>query len=513
VILLAKIEKTQKRIASALFIMMTCAVPLYIDHLGYFHLTWRKYNFFTVCMFIIITAAAIVFYRRYKAEVSFKRQKKFIFPEYALLGFVFITLLSSVLSPVKTMSEIFNGIVNRHDGLFTQMCYVLVFFIMAYWYKPNTRDFGIFGITAIIISLIGILQFYGMDIFRLWPQETRGWFVPVDNFYNVFARSTIGNINFMSTYLCIAILLCGFLYVKVESKWRPVWLGASGISFWFLLMTSNSGQLGTLAGIVLAVPFIMQSKESIARFIILASTWVGAFAFQRFFYNFLILETEPIGRLILYVAITALLLSAGLFLLLFVKGNRQFSWKTGVVLLTVIIVAGFAGVEIIGRHMNEYNAIYEARELMHGRIHDDFGTNRVYIWRNALTVVPDNPLIGTGPDTFLAVFPEEAQMHYGALYDKAHNEYLQILVCQGILGLLCYLLFIGSVLFKSTKPAFSNPMLMALMAAFTGYIVQAFFNISLPLASQILWVMAGIMVGFLRSSSAIADTNLPGQES
>ena len=171
-------------------------------------------------------------------------------------------------------------------------------------------------------------------------------------------------------------------------------------------------------------------------------------------------------------------------------------WKLGVILIAVFIVIGIAGVEVLGRQDAEAggtNFVYEIREMLHGNIRDEFGTRRIYIWRNALAVFPQHPVIGSGPDTFMSVFPEEAQMVHAEHYENAHNEYLQILICQGILGLLCYLTFLGAVLVKAVPTAFKNPLVMAALAAFVGYCAQAFFNLSLPITSQMLWVAAGIL--------------------
>jgi putative inorganic carbon (HCO3(-)) transporter len=107
--------------------------------------------------------------------------------------------------------------------------------------------------------------------------------------------------------------------------------------------------------------------------------------------------------------------------------------------------------------------------------------------------VPNIPVIGSGPDTFEFAFPDDAQGFLDASFDTAHNEYIQILVTHGILGLLSYLVFLGGVLLTSVKYAFKNPILMAVLAAFTGYLVQAFFNISLPIVSMALWLFAGIL--------------------
>jgi len=468
-------------------------------------------------MCVILVAVVLVLIAKLVGGNKIFSLKSLSVADFAVLGFALVTLISALFSPYKDAVDVWNGLPERHDGAFTQLFYVLIFLIIAHWYKPRTRDFGIFGISAIAIGLIGILQFYGMDFLKLWPNEV-GSEYRVDNFYSIFFRSTLGNVNMVATYVCVTILLCGFLYVKVESsKWRYVWLAGSAACFWLMLIGgSESGMVGVLGTVVLAIPFIIQKREHIGRFLILGASWVGVFTLQKLLYDVKILEAETaIG---LYAVVTIVLLAGGLALTLLKKKSNEadsekpVKWKLGVVLMVAVIAAGFAGVEVLGKQLGETglakrNPISEAREILHGRIEDRFGSHRVYIWRNAIEEFPsDNPVIGSGPDTFWEVFPNKAEAIelHAQTFDKAHNEYLQVLICQGILGLLCYLVFLGYLLAKAVPKALKDPLLMAVLAGFMGYCVQAFFNISLPIASQMLWVMAGVL--------AISDIKKKGYE-
>jgi O-antigen ligase len=273
-----------------------------------------------------------------------------------------------------------------------------------------------------------------------------------------------------------------------------------------MLAGSDSGMVGVLAAVVLAVPFIVVSRKSIGRFLMLASSWLGVYTLHTLLFSVMILERRTAGSIVPYIAVFFILSGAGAALCFIDKKKEEkpdgpVKWKPGVILLASIIAAGFAGVEIIGRRSESasdtWRPVYQVRELLHGRGEDTFGSNRLYIWRNTLPSNVWNPVFGNGPDTFGFVFPkqEEAAELYRTNFDKAHNEYLQILICQGILGLLCYLVFLGALFVKAVPKAFKDPLLLAVLAAFTGYCVQAFFNISLPIASQMLWVMAGIIAG------------------
>jgi O-antigen ligase len=505
-----KIGVWQNRVAMTLFFVMMCGVPMYLTPNRYMFMTGEKYTFLVICMRVIFCAVTAVFvlkiikgYRPF-SDGLVKALKKPTITDWAAIAFAVITLLSALFSPFSDRTDVWHGYVGRYDGAFTQFIFVAIFFLMAYWYKPNLRDFGIFGITAIVVGVIGVFQFFGMDFFRLWPNHLEEFFR--ENYYTLQFRTTLGNINIVSTYACVSALLCGFLFVFTDSKWRPVWIAASALNLWMLVFTSDSGRLGTIAAVIVTIPFIVFNRKLIGRFLLLASSWAGAFTLHRLFYNYLILGTETIQRMTVYAVAAVVLLLGGLGLILWEKKKNtgydsRVKWKLGVVILGAVFVVSIAGVEVVGRRIEaEANMIYQAREILHGRIDDEFGSQRVYIWRNALKAVPKYPVLGSGPDTFFLAFPHEAQGLYNQSYDKAHNEYLQILICQGILGLLAYLVFLGSLFVRAVPKAlrFKNPLLFAATVTFFGYCVQAFFNISMPISSQMMWVTAGVMACCLR---------------
>lgn len=500
---LGELNRWQDRLAETLVILLLCVHPLYLNADRYIQLTWHKFVFFALYVGVILFAALLLLFLRgivaWEDEgfrIFFKH--KLTVADWAVLGFAAVTLISAVLSQYD---NVWIGVAERHDGAVTQLMYVAIFFIVSRFYIPRERDFGLFGISAILVSLLGVLQFYGMDIFKLWPVDIPAYYR--ENLYDIFFRSTLGNVNIVSAYTCVAVLLCGFLFIRTpQSKWQAVWLAGGALSFWLMLLAkSYSGMVGMALTVFLALPFIIENRMYLGRFLILLSSLAGVYVLQTLLYNVNILHAKTAGSLAPFAAAFLALLAGGIFLTWWKKrepdANAPVKWKLGVILIASTLVVGLLSVEALGRRENgpigDKDVFYQARELLHGNIADEFGTNRVYIWRHALSVFPQNPVIGSGPDTFAKVFPEDAQWHYGERYDKAHNEYLQILICQGVLGLLCYLVFLGAIFGRSVRRAFRNPLLMAVLAAFTGYSIQAFFNISVPIASQMLWAMAGIL--------------------
>ena len=97
-------------------------------------------------------------------------------------------------------------------------------------------------------------------------------------------------------------------------------------------------------------------------------------------------------------------------------------------------------------------------------------------------------------------FTENQTWHEGMHYqDKAHNEYLHTLSTQGVLALLNYLALLGFSLrmavsrIVNTSNEDERIIAWTFLAAFSGYIVQAFFNSSIINVAMYFWVVIGML--------------------
>lgn len=91
----------------------------------------------------------------------------------------------------------------------------------------------------------------------------------------------------------------------------------------------------------------------------------------------------------------------------------------------------------------------------------DSGNIRLLVWNGAIKAWENNPIFGTGVETFaFAYYKYKSPAHnltseWDYLYNKAHNEYLNYLATTGIFGLGTYLLFIGIFFFIAGKRFFA----------------------------------------------------------
>ncbi|MGL5822287.1 MAG: O-antigen ligase family protein [Sarcina sp.] len=134
---------------------------------------------------------------------------------------------------------------------------------------------------------------------------------------------------------------------------------------------------------------------------------------------------------------------------------------------------------------------------------DSLGSGRGAIWSETLKSIAKNPFIGFGPDTldkrFNYYFPD---INFSNA-DKAHNEYLEYWATGGILTLISYLLLTLSILIKLFKK--NDNISNCLFLIVLGYMLQAFFNISVIQVAPIYWIILGISLKYISYSSTIQN--------
>lgn len=150
---------------------------------------------------------------------------------------------------------------------------------------------------------------------------------------------------------------------------------------------------------------------------------------------------------------------------------------------------------------------------------EKLGSARGYIWSRIFPVILENNIIvGNGPDTFLAYFPQNDRLAkwwaYGitdVLVDKAHNVYLAIAMNQGCIALIAFLVLnvgylIQSLRIYALKSSYdaSDAMGIGIMLAVVGYLSAGFFNDSVVSVAPIYWILlgCGMAVNFMQQKAA-----------
>lgn len=152
--------------------------------------------------------------------------------------------------------------------------------------------------------------------------------------------------------------------------------------------------------------------------------------------------------------------------------------------------------------------------------HERLGSSRGYIWSRSIPLLKDTLLLGHGPDTFAAYFPQndikgKMYAYYGDMWqlvDKPHDLYLQIALNTGVISLLAFLILIGSYSIKSLKLYFGNnyedflsQVGVSVFVAIVGYLGAAFFNDSVVSVAPVFWILLGlgISINYIVSNQGV----------
>ena len=165
--------------------------------------------------------------------------------------------------------------------------------------------------------------------------------------------------------------------------------------------------------------------------------------------------------------------------------------------LFLVCVIGFLSFNLASYHkttlINDFQKTQgEVTEISKGNVQGNYGTKRVELWRQTLKIVPKHLLHGIGLDNFVYAFDGKSLVIGHSRYDKVHNDYLQILITQGIFSLLCYLTLYGIVFVKGTYRCFKNQEIVYILPII-GYLTQIFFNISVVEVAPIFFISLGLL--------------------
>lgn len=134
-----------------------------------------------------------------------------------------------------------------------------------------------------------------------------------------------------------------------------------------------------------------------------------------------------------------------------------------------------------------------------------FASGRGYIWSKTIPLLKDTVLLGLGPDSFTAVFPNGDYVDaYNNGYEnvfvtRPHNMYLQIGTQTGILSLLAILIFYGiygvssiRLYWKNNTRTLEESIGLGIFLGTLGYMLAGMINDSSVTVAPLFWCFLGI---------------------
>ena len=178
-------------------------------------------------------------------------------------------------------------------------------------------------------------------------------------------------------------------------------------------------------------------------------------------------------------------------------GNYRTARNLSIAGIAVLVVGGLMTLRFVDTGSGLF---HELHAILNGEISEDFGSQRIAIWKQVWEVIGEQPLWGSGPDT-LELW-EKGFQGYSAFYqaqvttliDTAHNEYLNIWVNQGIFALIAYFAALVYLAWKWIKYAGHHHTNAAICGcAVLCYCVQAFFGMSSCITAPYFWMLLGML--------------------
>ena len=120
----------------------------------------------------------------------------------------------------------------------------------------------------------------------------------------------------------------------------------------------------------------------------------------------------------------------------------------------------------------------------------DLSNGRTHFWQTALQIFINNPIIGTGLDSFGISYTKFDSWNGTMRVEQAHNDYLQILSDAGILGFACVAAFIftlyrkGIGLLNETSSRFGRGVIIGALAGCFGILMHSFVDFPLRTPSN-----------------------------
>lgn len=478
--------------------------PLFLTE-QYAHARTDKYWFYLVATVILIGSVGVtmIFSRNEARRMGVK--SALIMPltltDVFMLCFLGFALISTLLSDHK--AEAFLGTGGRNNGLVLLLVYTLMYFILTRSYVQKDYVFIIYLVTSSAIALLTVLNFFYIDPLMMLDGYDEA---TVADF-----GSTLGNKNIIAAFMCIFQPVSLMLFVVTENKILRIVAGVSIVFAYtgLLCADSTSDLLGLMVILPVTAIFCARSFAYMRRYLLALTILFASGKLLLLFASavgdhskgFEFLQEFLIYHPATYVPIVLCALGYGLMLLRLKKGEPHYPAKAVQIILLVLFLCGIitvVGSFVYFSFIDKETDIGNFEKLL--RFDDYWGTHRGFMWRVSLEEFakfdPLKMLFGAGPDTVYYIL----EPHFGELLERfgdgstdcAHNEFINYLLTQGVLGLAAYLGVMITAVARGIKRAEKNPMVLVFISAVICYLSQSVVNLYNPIVTPTLFIFLSL---------------------
>ena len=495
-------------------IVMSFAIALYMED-GYFQIGTAKYDayahvvVFGLPVLIIVSILYMIFACKETgiSGTAIKTLGKSLsVTDWFMLSYTVFVLLSFFGS--GHIKEAFWGYSGWYMGLFSQLSFVLVYFICSRFLKDYPVVLGALCIVTFYVYVIGILHRLLIDPIGVYDN--------LENHYKNMFLSTMGQASWYSSFMITVLPLGMFAYWYFENKILRLLSGVFVFAGFMTLVSQNSDSayFGFAAAMLVLFHVSVTKAGRMRRFFELALLFLLApkamWLLLKVYPNE-IMWWDTISRILLTGAkvwIWAAVCIGMIVIFAVMEKKDRYPLKamkmvrTAVYIIFGVLLLLCVGILIAGAQgwlsATMIEKLQRRPYLVWSRT---WGNGRGFTWSFTAQMFAEmswkNKMLGVGPDCYAiyahANYNELIRSKWeGSILTNAHNEWLNAFVNTGCFGGVAYLGIFVSALVRFVKKSQHRPVLLGAAACIAAYMGHNLFCYQQVLCTPFIFVFMAI---------------------
>ena len=488
-----QLRRLAERSAAVLLVAALCVFPLYIDkfsNLGVVKFT----GICTLCwaFALWLGALAAVGARPLPGRLPWHSDHAL----WALGAVVVSGVVSTVLSLSPQAS--FWGLGGYYGG-----CMMVLFTAVGYLavraFAPQKLLNGLTfcaGITTALVTVLYVLNLFNIDLIGTYADTA---VVERAQFF-----STLGQKNFCSGFMAFALPLVFYAFLVARGARHTVFYGVPAFFGGLALAVVDAD--GLALGIGAAVLVLLCQKifttRTLRRLMVIGMFFFADAGWMQYMRTHVYTQGgKPILAAFGHYAQLGFAVCAAVWAVLFfaLRSREIPLWKAGRVLTAIAVTLGVVLV-VLANFMPGFPSLGKLDDLL--VFNDDWGTYRGTAWRISWSAWTAQPfwrkLLGVGPGMMHTAVAQWAGADITArmkTFYAAHNEYLELLLTSGVLGLAAWVWFVTAHLRKAAQN-WLRPGVAPVTLALVSYLAHAAVSIRVSMIFPEIMLLFGLLQVF-----------------
>lgn len=488
-----QLRRMAERSAVAFLLAVLCVYPLYIDkfsNLGIVKFTGVATLSWAFCLWL--GALAAIGARPRAGRLPWRTDHGL----WALGAVVATGVVSTVTSLSSAMS--LWGLGGYYGG-----CMMVLFTAVGYLavraFAPQKLLNGLtfcVGITTALVTVLYVLNIFNIDLIGTYANTA---VVERAQFF-----STLGQKNFCSGFMAFALPLVFYAFLVARGARHTVLYGVPAFFGGLALAVVDAD--GLALGIGAAVLVLLCQKifttRTLRRLMVIGMFFFADAGWMQYMRTHVYTQGgKPILAAFGHYAQLGFAVCAVVWAVLFfaLRSREIPLWKAGRVLTVIAVTLGVVLV-VLANFMPGFPSLGKLDDLL--VFNDDWGTYRGTAWRISWSAWTAQPfwrkLLGVGPGMMHTAVAQWAGADITArmkTFYAAHNEYLELLLTSGVLGLAAWVWFVAAHLRKAAQN-WLRPGVAPVTLALVSYLAHAAVSIRVSMIFPEIMLLFGLLQVF-----------------